>query len=173
MTETKLTHITFRPSRGGASGLAVLVLPRRQRVGLPRLHPEPLHQPRASGLHARAHAGGRAAGLPRLPSAPLRARPLPARRGRTGHTHDDELRFELSAVDFFIFFIFLLKYIFATFQGVQCVCQSGWAGPHCDQPITEGLDGGGGAVNATGATETRGWSNVLILSLVFVKMGAV
>lgn len=103
MTETKLTHITFRPSRGGASGLAVLVLPRRQRVGLPRLHPEPLHQPRASGLHARAHAGGRAAGLPRLPSAPLRARPLPARRGRTGHTHDDELRFELSAVDFFFF----------------------------------------------------------------------
>uniref|UniRef100_A0A3Q2XQI2 Slit homolog 1b (Drosophila) n=1 Tax=Hippocampus comes TaxID=109280 RepID=A0A3Q2XQI2_HIPCM len=40
-------------------------------------------------------------------------------------------------------------------QGVQCVCQSGWAGPHCDQPITEGLDEEGGAVNATGATEAK------------------
>ncbi|XP_049576546.1 slit homolog 1b isoform X3 [Syngnathus scovelli] len=37
-------------------------------------------------------------------------------------------------------------------QGVQCVCQSGWAGPHCDQPIREAR----GAVDAAGAPEALG-----------------
>ncbi|XP_061685781.1 slit homolog 1 protein-like isoform X1 [Syngnathoides biaculeatus] len=43
-------------------------------------------------------------------------------------------------------------------RGVECVCYSGWAGPHCDQPIAEGLDGGGkgDAVDATGAVAALG-----------------
>ncbi|XP_061770973.1 slit homolog 1 protein-like [Nerophis ophidion] len=41
-------------------------------------------------------------------------------------------------------------------QGPECVCQSGWSGPHCDQPITGGHTGAVGVASTAAAWWCRG-----------------
>lgn len=68
-----------RDARGCQLGrLPPLAAPQRHQ--LPRVHPQPLHQQRAAGLHQDADDAGGGAGLRALPQALLPARHLPARR---------------------------------------------------------------------------------------------
>ncbi|KAG7248424.1 hypothetical protein CRUP_009436, partial [Coryphaenoides rupestris] len=78
------------PQRGGAAirggdargralgGLPPLADP--ERLQLPRLHPKPVHQQRAAGLHQHPDEARRGARLRALPQDLLPARHLPARR---------------------------------------------------------------------------------------------
>lgn len=75
---SRLTVGVSRYARGGDSSLSGTFLPDGKRLQFPRLHQEPVHQPRAAGFHPRPHEAGGSARLPALPPTLLRARHLPA-----------------------------------------------------------------------------------------------